>query len=82
MTITCNKDALLSNNIKIYINNILHLSINRNLLCGVQSWIDVTNNISIYSIEFYFKDSTKMLCQYNEKEKWENIIKNIDNNLN
>ena len=81
MTISTNKDATLSNHLKIYINGILHLAIRRNHLVNVQTWINVTNETSVYFIELFYKNGTRVICEYNGKEKWEAIVKAIDNNL-
>lgn len=81
MVITSNKDALLLNYLKIYINGILHLSIRRDRLDNFQSWIDEINGRCVYYIEFSYTNGTSVMAAYNDLEKFTKIIKLIDDNL-
>lgn len=81
MTITSNKDALLSNYLKIYINGILHLAINRQKLDNIQTWKNDTNDQSVYYLELFYKNGTRVMAEYNNIEKFQSIIKLIDDNL-
>lgn len=63
--------------IKIYFNNILHLSIDRTKLFGVQSWIDERDwNI----IELYTKDG-EILLEYDSRDKWIGVLTVLDQSL-
>lgn len=81
MTITSNKDALLSNYLKIYINGILHLAINREKLDNIQTWKNDTNDQSVYYLELFYSNGTRVMAEYNNVEKFQTIIKLIDDNL-
>jgi hypothetical protein len=81
MNITVIKDALLSNYIKIYINDILHLAIKRKELVNVQTWKNDTNGQSVFTIELSYKDGAKVITEYNDVEKFTKIVKCIDDNL-
>lgn len=81
MTITCNKDPLLSNYLKIYINDILHLAINREKLDNVHTWKNDTNDQSVYYLELFYNNGTRVMTEYNNAEKFKSIIKLIDDNL-
>ena len=81
MEITCNKDPLLSNYIKIYINDVLHLAINRKKLDNVQTWKNDTNDQSVFYIEFSYRNGDKVMSEYNDSEKFKSIVKLIDDNL-
>lgn len=81
MIITVNKDPLLSNYIKIYINDILHLAIKRKELIEVQTWKNDTNQQSVYYLECSYKNGHKVMAEYNDYEKFKKIIQLIDNNL-
>lgn len=80
MTITCNT-LLSSNYVKIYINNILHLAINRKKLDNVQTWKNDINEQSIYYLELSYKNGTKVIAEYNNIEKFQSVLKLIDSNL-
>lgn len=65
-------------NVKIYINDLLHLSFVQSEYRGVQSWKEGTN---WYCIEYYFKDSKPIKCEYDSFEKWKTILELIDKEL-
>lgn len=81
MDISCNKDALLSNYLKIYINGILHLAINRERLDNLQSWKNDTNDQSVYYLELFYTNGTRVMAEYNDIEKFTRIMKIIDDNI-
>lgn len=58
--------------IKIYINDLLHLYL-KNGITGIQSW----REDGIYSIEYTYAD-TSVLSEYDKKQIWENILKQIN----
>ena len=61
--------------LRIYINEILHISIKLDEILGIQSWIHSKKS---YKIEFYLKKST-ILCVYDNFYKWKTILTGIDN---
>ena len=59
---------------QIFINNLLHLSINIEELVNIRSWyISPEKDPDPYFIELTFK-TTKVVCQYDTKEKWQSIL--------
>jgi len=60
------------NSLRIFINGILHLSIKKNELISVQSWL-IEN---LYIIEYTTKD-TEILTEYVDRETWETILKGL-----
>ena len=67
-------------NLRIYINGILHLEIRMNNHDGVQSWYEGSKK-KMYFIEFYRKEGGPILMGYDEFEIWETILKLIDENI-
>jgi hypothetical protein len=59
--------------VKIYIDNVLHLSIKKDELIGIQSWKTDT----MYCIEYTLKSSS-ILCEYVEKDLWINMLNMLD----
>lgn len=62
------------NLMKIYFNDSLFLFLKRDELIGIHSWKDGTSK---YCIEFCMK-TTSILTEYDKKEKWENILQELD----
>lgn len=62
--------------IKILIDGLPHISINRKDFIGYHSWQDDSH----YSIEFYTK-TNKILTEQDSKEKWILILKKLDQYL-
>lgn len=62
--------------IKIYINGLLHLSINRNELLGIQSWLKGTKR-RMYYIEFTMR-TREILSNYDSRATWAEILKLLD----
>lgn len=61
---------------KVYLNNILHLFIRQKELNAFESWIETENK---FVIQFSFKNGKKMLCEYDNKHIWEQVLKELDN---
>lgn len=66
--------------LKIYIDNILHLEIRMENHDGIQSWYEDSGK-KMFCIEFYRKVGASILLEYDEKDKWETILKLIDKNI-
>jgi hypothetical protein len=60
--------------LRIYFGDTLHLHVKRSKLLGVQSWRYGENN---YSIE-YTMDGNNILTEYDDKEKFEAILRRLD----
>ena len=65
------------NAIKIYFNGYIHVAIKQKDIKGFQSWIMGDENKK-YCIEFYI-DKVSILTEYDERDKWETILKLLDN---
>lgn len=62
--------------LKVYINNSLHLNIKLKDLIGFQSWIHGDKE---YYIEYTFVGSVVITTAYGEKEKWQKVLEILDN---
>lgn len=62
------------NNIRIYINDVLHLLIRKDELVNVRSYyISADKNPDPFFIELTYR-TTKVICQYDNREKWMQIL--------
>lgn len=61
-------------NIKIYVNDVLHVSFNIANLIGIQSYM--TNNF--YTIDLYMKGSMVILLEYGTMEKWIAVLAELN----
>lgn len=64
--------------IKIVIDDLPHLILQRSELVGIQSWIAVGDKM--WCIEFYTTHNT-ILCEYESQELWEKILKLLNKHL-
>lgn len=64
--------------IRIYINELLHLSLRQDNLLGIQSYVFGYSQ-NDYRIEFYLKETT-IIVEYDTKDKWEQILRLIEQN--
>lgn len=67
------------NSLKIYIDNIPHLIIKVKDLIGIQSWTLSRDNL--YYIEFYFKDGSDFYSEYDDIERWKEILRILDDKI-
>lgn len=76
----CDFDLL--KKVKIFIDDIIHLSFSKKTYVGFQSWFE---DIEIkrftekrkYVIEYYFSDTEPILTEYEDRELWEGILKQL-----
>ena len=61
--------------LKIYINGLIHLNIKLLDLLGFQTWIHGEKE---YFVEYYYKDGSKITTAYGEKDIWEKVLKIIE----
>jgi hypothetical protein len=64
------------NQVKIYINGLIHLMLKKDRLLGFDSWI-LENASFKYCIEFYLQGGT-ILLEYDTQEKWAAVLKLLD----
>lgn len=67
-------------NFKIYIEGLLHVNIPIEEYSGMQSWLE-GDNVYTHYIEFYLKNGQRILCEYEDRKLWEEILKQIDEQL-
>lgn len=67
-------------NFKIYIEGLLHVNVPIEEYSGIQSWLE-GDNTHTYYIEYYLKNNQTILCEYEDRKLWEEILKQIDKNL-
>lgn len=65
---------IVSDKLRIYIDDFIHISISLTDLVGIQSYSYKGNR---WYIDFYTK-TTKIECWYTNKQIWEDILKQID----
>jgi len=63
--------------IKVYINDIIHLSFLKQRYIGLQSFIS-TGTIPNYYIEVYFIGNDSIILEYNNREDWVQILKLLE----
>lgn len=74
MTITAKTQI---STLKIYVDNILHLSIPKVKFLSLQSWMERKD---LYCIEIYL-DGAAILLEYTTMEKWILVLKLLDEHL-
>jgi len=61
--------------INIFLDDMLHLSLKRNLIYGIQSWKNSTNN---YEIEYHFIGQPSIRSQYDNKNTFISLLKELE----
>lgn len=64
--------------LRVYINGVLHLHLKLLDLIGFQSWIHGSNE---YYIEYTFKDNTKITSAYQSKNMWMEILQHLSDEI-
>lgn len=65
---------------KIYIEEYLHLFINLENGDSIQAWIEDRKDSTWFMVEYNINNKTT-LCEYDNKELWLKILKEIDNKI-
>lgn len=65
---------------KIYIEECLHLFINLENGDSIQAWIEDRKESKWFMVEYNINNKTT-LCEYDNKELWLKILKEIDNKI-
>jgi hypothetical protein len=65
---------------RLYINDSLHLDLLMDTYNGMQSWLEGSGRYN-YVIEYYRKNDELILCEYDDKQIWLDILKLIDQNI-
>lgn len=73
--VTCKSD---SEDIRIYIDNVLHLRIPRDENLKLQSWVE--GDTKTYVIELWVKNHTDQMV-YDNKSLWTEILRVLDKNI-
>jgi hypothetical protein len=63
--------------VKIYINDLIHITFRVSDLVGIQSWLDGSENVK-YTIEYTLKGGVVILSEYFVREKWIKILQLLD----
>lgn len=71
MTVSC---IIRFNTIKIYVNEVLHLSFFKTKKVTIESWIEGAGH---YIIEINTGD-VLLLCEYDSPEKWKAVLEALD----
>lgn len=67
--------SIKDDSIKIFIDNILHLSLNQDKLLGVQAWVSSDK----YIIQFYMNGNS-IVCEYGNNKMWKKVLKLLEQN--
>lgn len=59
---------------KICFGDTVHLAFTRREVVGFQSW----KQAGVFSIEITFRDGAKITTEYDEREKWERVLKLLE----
>lgn len=63
--------------VKIYINDLIHITFRVSDLIGIQSWLDGSDNVK-YTIEYTLKGNVVILSEYFVRDKWIRILQLLD----
>jgi hypothetical protein len=72
------KTELSQRSVKIYVNGIVHLNLKRSYILGYQSWIEGAKEPWVYNIEFSLRRHQTVLLQYDMREKWGLVLRELD----
>lgn len=64
--------------LKVYINEILHLSLYLGDLIGMQAWVE---SESWYCVEYVFRDGAKLSSMYSDVELWKELLKELEQHI-
>lgn len=64
--------------LRIYINDILHVSIKRSSLVGTHAWKERDQE---WWIEYRFRDGQSLKSMYDTEEKWVGVAKCLDEDV-
>ena len=62
---------------RIYFDAVVHLSFVRRELVGFQAW----KSANTYSIELTFRNGAHILTEYDDADKWQQVIRLIEDEL-
>lgn len=71
------KLKIIDNYFKIFIDDLLHVSIKRTELIGLQSWLTDEENGCWYYIEYILKNR-EILTGYDKRDTWTKILTLLD----
>lgn len=60
--------------IKIYINDLLHVYFKSSNLVHIQTWVADSK----FAIEYTFREGENLFSEYDEIDKWKEVIKLLD----
>ena len=65
------------NSVRIYINDVVHVSFKKSELLGIQAWIE-DSSTNVYWIRYYLNGKKDIKCAYWEPDNWSTIMKLLD----
>lgn len=66
--------------LRVFINGLLHLEVLMEGYSGLQAWQEGTRRC-VYKIEFYRERGRGMVCEYEDRDVWEKVLKAVEENL-
>lgn len=77
MRVTVKKDLRA---LRIFINDLIHLELVMADYYGFQAWQEGSNSC-VYKIQFYRDGEKNVLCEYEDREIWKQILKGLEEAL-
>lgn len=66
--------------LRVFINDLLHLEVLMEGYSGLCSWQEGTSRC-VYKIEFHRDRGNSLLCEYEDRGLWEQVLRAVEKNL-
>lgn len=66
--------------LRVFINELLHLEVLMEGYAGLQAWQEGSRRC-VYKIEFYRDKGKRIVCEYEERDVWEGVLKVVQEKL-
>ena len=66
--------------LRVYVNGLLHLEVIMKGYSGLQSWQGGTSRC-VYGIELYRERGKSIVCEYEDRELWEKVLRALEEGL-
>lgn len=64
-------------NLKIFIDNLLHLCIKKEDIFGIQAYIE-QSHVHRFKIDIHSKTGAVIKCEYTERKVWEGVLDRVN----
>jgi len=66
--------------LRIFINDLLHLEVIMEGYSGLHAWQEGTSRC-VYKIEFHRERGKNVVCEYEDRSVWEQVLRAVEKNL-